>query len=310
MLEETFDVEAYLEDSDFEIHYEGEKNVSRGWLNINCIFCSKDPSWHLGINLTTKFYHCWICGESGPITKLIHEIEGFDTNDWQSVFEILKEYQDYSIPELKQDIRYRNKDFCLPKNATKDLPDIHRKYLEGRNFDPDYLIDKYDVHGVYNIGDYKFRLIFPVYKQQTMVSFQTRDVTGKASSPYIGCDNEESIIPIKNTVYNIDNVNNKILVLEGVFDVFRMGDGAVATYGTDVTSTQVYELVKLSTEQNITMCYILFDAEPQAQLKANELGYALSCFDTMEVEILCLDSGDPADLTDQEAREIRKELKL
>ena len=57
---QDFDIINYLENREIDYHKAGEKNVGKGWININCPFCD-DPSWHLGINLKSKFFNCYIC---------------------------------------------------------------------------------------------------------------------------------------------------------------------------------------------------------------------------------------------------------
>ena len=72
---QDFDIIAYLESREVEYHTSG-KNVTSGWIEINCPFCfPEDPSWHLGINLDTKLYNCYICGNKGSPINLIMEID-------------------------------------------------------------------------------------------------------------------------------------------------------------------------------------------------------------------------------------------
>ena len=295
---ENFDILQYLDDKEIE-HSEFGKNVTRGWTNISCLWC-EDPSNHLGINLTTKFMNCWACGTKGPATKLIREIEECS---WAEANTIVEKYQDNTFEYLKQDIQIRSNHVILPKEATDVLPKLHRKYLQSRNFDPDTLVLKYDIKACYNIGDWKFRLIIPIYMDRKLVCFTSRDVTGKAESAYKHCPNEKAIIPAKECVYNIDSVKDKVLIMEGVFDVWRFGDGAVDTFGIEFTLAQINLLRK----KNLKEAYILFDPEPLAMKKAEELGNILSVFIPW-VEAIELEKGDPADMSNKEARKLKNEL--
>jgi DNA primase len=86
-----------------------------------------------------------------------------------------------------------------------------------------------------------------------------------------------------------------------------MGDGCVATLSTNFTTAQINLLVKACDE-----VFIMFDSEAkdrnapkQALSLANQLTGLVK-----NVEILSLKDGDPADLTDEEALRIRKEINL
>jgi hypothetical protein len=96
-------------------------------------------------------------------------------------------------------------------------------------------------------------------------------------------------------------VEDTALVLEGVTDVWRMGDGAVATMGDKWTSKQLHLL------KNLKRCFILFDAEEEAQENADKLGHNLS-ITVPDVHVLGLEYGDPADISPDDAKSIRKEI--
>ena len=72
-LNSTFDVYEYLDDRGLVYSEEGD-NVSEGWVNITCPFCGDDKN-HMGINLRSKYFHCWICNESSNnMINLIMEV--------------------------------------------------------------------------------------------------------------------------------------------------------------------------------------------------------------------------------------------
>jgi len=60
------DIISLFENNDIEFYSSG-KNNSRGWVELNCPFCGNDPSFHLGVNLSSGIFHCWICGAKGGI---------------------------------------------------------------------------------------------------------------------------------------------------------------------------------------------------------------------------------------------------
>lgn len=82
----------------------------------------------------------------------------------------------------------------------------------------------------------------------------------------------ESIIPAKEILYNLDNCNEKyIIIVEGVFDVFRLGDNSASTFGMEYSHKQISILA-----ENYETVIIMFDNEKQAQKQARKLGAELS----------------------------------
>ena len=54
------------------------KNVSKGYIGLNCPFCGDDDNFHLGINPEKNFFACWRNNEHrGNIVKLFMEVLGF-----------------------------------------------------------------------------------------------------------------------------------------------------------------------------------------------------------------------------------------
>lgn len=126
--------------------------------------------------------------------------------------------------------------------------------------------------------DYSRRVIIPVRDLDgKLVTFQGRDMTGKAEKKYLfppGLESTGSII------YNGHNVTGlkSIIVGEGVFDCIAIkmaidefkdmrGVGAVASFGKHLSSgderSQVSKLLALK-EQGLQMITFMWDGEPQA----------------------------------------------
>lgn len=304
---ETFDIVSYLEDRGYDVHHPGEKNVTQGWVNINCPYAwCDDESWHLGINVETKFYSCWKCGERGFITTLMQELEGGCS--LAEVNGIIDEYQDLTFPELKKEALIRPSTLHLPKGSSKDFPSLHYNYLKGRRFDPDLLIEKYDLYAINNIGEYgfKFRVVIPIYFEGKLVSYTSLDVTGKKTEEdkYRHCSNEKAIISAHQCLYNFDTVGDKVLIVEGVTDVWRWGDGVVGLFGIKFTIEQVSLFL---TKKKIKEAYVMFDAGEEELRLALKLAGSLNSL-IPHVEVLELPSGDPDDLSDEEVKELRKDL--
>ncbi len=285
--------------NDYDIQYWTEgNNVSPGWVNIKCMFCG-DHSNHLGFNLAKEYYYCWNCGYHKTEDVLCDLL----SVEYYEIKNIIKEYN--TRPLLRNVIsksKFKKVD-CL-KMPGEELNKRHRNYLIKRNYDPDYIVDKYKIKGTGIVGDWKFRIMIPVFYKNKLVTYQGRDITDRQESKYVSLKKEDGIINIKNILYNLDNCIDKniIIVLEGVFDVWRMGDFSCCTFGTFISDAPIK---LLSWYKKIIF---MFDDEKEAQKKAHKSAGQLSVLGC-DVEIVSLDTGtDPADLSNEEAKKIKGEL--
>lgn len=294
----------YFEDRGIEYHTSG-KNVSSGWVEVTCPFpYCEDPSWHLGINLTTKLLNCHVCGAKGPVTRLIRELEGCSEVEANTIVE---EFQDKSYTYLEKESEVRSERVILPMEATEEMPSIHREYLQGRGFDPDYLIQKYGIKSCYNVGKWKFRIIIPIYMNGKLVAFTSRLMVEGVENPYKHCENKEAIIPVKECLYNVDSVKDTALIVEGVTDVWKIGDGTIGVFGIEVTQSQVLKTFLLSRE-GLKRAVLFFDFGAQAQRRAEKFAALLAKYIEVDIVEDTLGKGDPGDLTEKEVQELRLEI--
>lgn len=283
---------------DYNIFYWTEgKNIQKGWVGITCPFCN-DNSNHGGFNLEKGYYNCWRCGGK-QLETVIMKLIDVDYHEAKRIKDIYTYTKINNIEEKRQEINW-NKKIKIP--GTENLKGIYRKYLEYRNFDPVYIERKYKVRNGDITGKWCGYIIIPFIYKNKLVTFQGRDVTGKNKIRYKQANKEERILNYKNYLYNIDNTTyQNVIVVEGVFDVFRMGDNTVATLGSGITREQENILKKYK------RVYFLFDDEvaiQKAEKTANKL--AILGVDTEIVEIR--KDKDPAEFTEQEVKYIKKEL--
>jgi DNA primase len=189
----------------------------------------------------------------------------------------------------------------LPVVAKNQLDDAHRKFLIRRKFDPDFIFQEYRLLSNGPVGDYALRLIIPFYQRRRLVTFTTRDITDKAKIPYVHCPKKLSIYHPKDTLYNLDKAEDEVIVVEGVTDVWRIGNGAVATCGDKWTAKQAKLLSKFK------RVFVLFDTEEEAQQNALSLANDVSAF-VNEVEVLEFGSTDPADLSEADVKHLRNSI--
>jgi len=276
----------------------GGKNWQQGWLQVSCPFCN-DTSDHGGFNLSGNYYNCWKCG-GHSLEDVISTLLGVK---WFEARELLKQYTGDSSNQTIVKKKAEAKECEWPSNC-HSIQQRHRQYLINRNFDPSKLINAWQITGTGPIGPYKFRIIIPIYFNGKLVSYQGRDITGRSDLRYKACETEKEVIHHKHIVYGIDHIQNrKAVIVEGVFDVWRLGYGAVSTFGTEVTNEQV-----LLMANRLDKAFICFD-DNESESKADSLGNRLLALGVDVEEITDINADDPAELTELEAAKIMRLIK-
>lgn len=290
-------IKQYLIDSGIEFIEKG-KNVSKDFIGISCPFCS-DHSNHLGIHHKSGYWNCWICGEkSHNILTLIAELEKCSIKKAKVIF---SKYHSSEDDEKIIEKKYADK-LWLPKTLNR-WPQAHLDYLHSRRFNQS-IIDKYKLLPISNFGYYNFRILVPVFINRKMVSWQAADIIRDGSRiAYLGCPPEQSILQLNHCLYNYDSLKNKAVIVEGITDAWRIGDGAVATFTKNFTKEQIL----LLRQKPIEEIFVLYDSD--AVKKAKELAKSLSGIFT-HVEYLVLPEGDPSDMSEDKVLKLRKLLNL
>lgn len=267
------------------------KNVGKGSVNIQCPFCD-DRSNHLSFQLKTGYYKCWRCSSHGSLWRFLRTINANT--------DIIREIQ---FDELVQKEHSPPAAIKWLKDFVPYLQTSHQQYLSKRRFDPNYLQKKYALMSSKHYGKFKFRVIIPMMVNNRVVNFTGRDVTGLSELRYMTCPEEDAIVPRNQIVYNLDSVNGSMIIVEGPTDVWRIGDGCVATLSTQFTPKQISAILQAKPSR----VFVMYDAEENAQKQAMDLAFCLSPF-IRHVEVVSMDSGDPGDLSDEDVRYLRKEL--
>lgn len=300
------EIERFLNDFGVEYWTKG-KNVAEGFINVNCKFCD-DGSNHGGFSEDGNIYLCWRCGRHDVVDAL-SLVTGITKKE---LFPILNQYKTYTT-SIQQPYERDTKTIQNSYNNMGSVSMIggklekqHKDYLYKRNFDAEFLERKYQLKGTLFTGDvFGYRIVIPIIYENKIVSYQARDFTDKQKLRYVTCRKENEIISMKNLLYNLDNSRlDSVLVVEGMFDVFRFGDNTVAVMGVGYTKTQLSILAKRY--RNI---YIMFDNEKDAQQRAKQLENQLGVIGKNVVNVL-LDSGDPADQKNDVVTQIKKDLKI
>jgi len=305
-------IKNYLESRGIQ-YWESGKNVTRGWINIRCVQpnCS-DTSNHLGIK--GRAFSCWKCGWKGNIKVLVKRLEEMHTRrsvKWWEVDKVLQLFPASENSETTHHPRIHSSPPIEVKlGQLEEIADGDWAwdYLIKRGFpSPEEIITKYRLKKGTHLGYWKFRIVAPIIENGTIVSAVGRSViaNNKRVIPYKTLSEELSIINPKHCLYGVDFIERrKAVLVEGIIDQWKMGNGSVALLGVKFTPEQVAKILSLKLKKLV----ILFDSEPEAQEQAEKLSGKVKNY-IPEVEIVELSEvNDPGSISQAEAHKLLKEL--
>lgn len=292
-----FDFGTYAMEQGLDLAPAGHKHTRPGWVQVECPFCTGNPGYHLGFNEGGGFFNCWRCGWHGNIEV----VKFFSGVGWNQAKEILRDYETGVGPSADSRRHIAISPLTLPKGTT-DLDARHKAYLENRGFNPADVINTWHLRATGHIGPYKHRIIAPIYHNNYLVSYQGRDWTEKSELRYKACEQNLEVMPHQNTLYGLDIATfDKVILVEGITDAWRMGRGSVACFGIDITRMQKMLLIERFNE-----VYVMFDDDPQAIEKADDLCNELAMMGIYTELLLIM--GDPGGLKQKKANRYKKEI--
>lgn len=276
------------------------KNIGKEWISITCPECFDDRG-HFGISLKHPVCSCFLCGYKSSVSKLISKLLRIS---YKKADKLVKECYEIEEEE-KEETEPDEEEFFKLYNSFGRLRDEHKNYLLKRNFDPDFIERKYLLKASDNFGSWKYRIIIPLVFNGKVKNFVGRDITDKQEIRYRYCSDEISLLKRSKLWYDNNNGRSDVILVEGIFDSWRIGEPSIALLSTQFTKFQIVSLLK----RRFNRIFILFDADDSGKEKASELSYLLSSgYDN--IEILELESGDPADLSENDVKSLKKELKI
>lgn len=293
-----FDVMAFLDDYNIPYYTEG-KNTQRGWVNVQCPFDCGDSSNHGGFNINTGHYNCWNCGHHWAdqvVAKLLNV-------NWKEARNIINKYEKMVglREEKKERKRRKPKELKWPISCGS-ITKRHREYLRNRGYIPEELEKDWKICGTQGRGQYGNRIIAPVYLDGVPVSFVGRDITNRHQLRYMTCEKKDELIFHKEILYGLDHVKERrAIIVEGIFDVWRIGKGTVATFGDAWTKEQV-----LFISERLDEVYILYDrgAERQAMELNSILRGLMDKVETLQL----VGAKDPGELSPDDTLELREKF--
>ena len=253
---------------DFSVDFvtEGHKHSRPGWANTECPWCTGNPGYHLGYDLSGDYYYCWRCGWH-PVLPTVAKLLNQSEREAQGIIRQYGLYlQQRTVKKPIVKVEHR-----LPSNV-EPLGARHRGYLEKRGFDSYKIEREWNITGTGPISlldkiNFRFRLIIPIIWDNQQVSFTSRDVTDKSELRYITCPKDREIIEHKHILYGIqENWKSTGICCEGPSDCWRMGTSSFACFGIKYTNEQLRKIAK-----NFKRVAVFFDTDPQADIQAKKL---------------------------------------
>jgi hypothetical protein len=270
-------------------------HVREGWIGTSCCWCPPPINgkglYRLGIQVATGRCNCWVCGHHSLESALV----ALAKTTYRNIRSLLKNIslQKFHLRDGKS-----SGTLVIPKHVEL-LGPAHRDYLAERGFNPDKIEKLWGVGGIGLSNRLAWRLFIPVNTNGETVSWTTRSIGRNNPRRYVNASPNEEKVPIKNTLYGIDLVRNNIVITEGPTDVWRIGPGAVATFGLIVSPMQIKQISQFPYR---TIC---FDNEPAAQKRATWLCETLSTYPG-KTHNAVLDSEDPGSASVREIRRLRE----
>jgi len=296
------DIVRLFRDLGVEHYTEGHKHCRPGWVNVECPFCTGNKGYHLGWNIRDEYFVCWRCGWHPPI-KTIMELTSLNFGDVSSLI------SQYGINKTVIHYKEKEKQKITYPSGTIELQPNHKKYLSERGFNPEKIAKQWKLLGTGPISQldgisYKHRIIIPFYWNGKLVSFDSRDITGKHPNKYQACPKHFELIEHKSILYgNQENWDPELgICVEGPTDVWRIGKLAFAVSGIKYTQAQVRLIATI-----FKRVAVVFDDDPQAQIQAKKLLAELKFrgVDAFNVKI----KGDPGSMRQKEVKELLEKIK-
>lgn len=285
-------------------------------------FASCPLSSHVGTDANPSFsineekliYHCFSCNGSGNLVDLVMDLESLSRSgaiDWLVGFcSAIASEEDTLFVDQIEALLFPNMERMskppLPwfnherveewaKNHTNLLEqkwgigDEARKFFQF-GFDPDHSRGKY-------VGP---ALILPHFVHGQCVGWQERWLSDDRPK-WVGKYTNTSDFPKKETLFNMDNLDNEVVVVESVMTVARLhqlGVSAVATFGAAVTKEQWRLLA------GVDKVLLSFDNDPPGYKALDEgVRHLHSLTDVWTVPTPPTQGSDLADLSDSEIME-------
>jgi hypothetical protein len=286
-------IQDVLDELGIEYRTEGHEHCRPGWLQLDCPRCS--PNWkhfRLGYNLRFGYTNCWGCGPMNLVTSL-SELSG------ETAGRVVSLLQDL-IKEGVQDRKEVRGKLELPAGLGPLWP-AHAKYLKDRGFVTADLVRLWKVQGLAaDAGKLAWRVFIPIHYKGELVSWTTRSISDAHKVRYRSAEARQEKIDHKTLLYGQDYVRHAVIVCEGPLDVWKVGPGAVCTFGVGYKREQMVKLI------DYPVRVVCFDSEPDGQRKARKLCSELEVYPGRTYNVVLESAKDPGGASPEELDQLRR----
>lgn len=234
---------------------------------FNCPNCAEengsiDYKYNLEISFTLGQYHCWSCGMSGRLSKLIKNYGGSSKYDeYIQIITEIKESKYYNFDLFKDNCGIFDEKFLrLPKTFHKiDISQTKKRtlvdYLNKRRIDQN-LIDFYNIGVTGWDGEeyaWRNRIIFPSYDANGDLNYFTGRIYSNNDNrvKYRNCDFDK-----KNIILHEDKINwnCNVYLVEGAVDCLYYYNSIALLGKTLTTDSKLYKTLFEKANADIVIC--------------------------------------------------------
>lgn len=245
------DIEKIYSDFSVVIADSSDKHFRDGWINTSCPFCTGNPGFHLGFNVFGDYFYCWRCGKK-PTIKALSKILGVSFDEAKKICKQYKGKSKIGNTQIRvKKLEFKFPSLCIP---VTENPLSMRYLMDRRGFSKRDILKlqkKFSLVATkfgsqFDNMDLSYRIIAPIIFKGKVVSWQSRDMTGKSALKYLTCPKNRETMDHKTLLYNELIPSGTILVVEGIFDVWKCylaGFRAVSTFGVEYTYPQLNRLL-------------------------------------------------------------------
>jgi len=301
----SFNIIGFLDEYGISYRTSG-KNIANGWIGIEtCPFCS-GSGFHFGVKLSSNNGSCWICGDGGNAVSIIANVAEVS---WKEAYQILHKFNSDVVDWIPESDK-PGQQVILPDGIREKLTKSAKQYLIGRKYNPDFLVQQYKIRCTDQYStlyvedrewDFSERILCPVYMNRQMQCYVARDYTGEKDPKYMNSPVVASIREPRSCIYNYDTLKGKIIIVEGITDVWRFGAKVGAFLGITFTPHQIRSLA----EKDIEEATVLFDRG--AEKRAKELAHSLASVIPV-VRVAFIEEDDPGVMEQDVALKVKYQL--
>lgn len=282
----------------------GHSHARSGWVQTVCPFCEGNPGYHLGYNLASGYFHCWRCGWK-PLKLALATLLGVAEREIPA---LLPPYHTARAPQdrVGQEIRSGAIPTYMPE-PNAPLNALQAAYLRDRRFDPLFLAETWGLRGTDHrapVG-WRHRIVIPITHDGRLVSYTTRSLVDRRDK-YKACPIPQETIHHKHLLYGLDQARgmDAVAVVEGPADVWRLGPGAVATFGTQLKPAQRILL------RRFRRLLIVFDGDSAGQVAGEKLAWQMAGYGLEVDQVILPPDKDPGSLSVEEASSVMETIKV